>query len=295
MVDLPPPAAESEITASAATRSDRDYVAGFTRWLALNRGQPARARNASSETIRPDDPPLPLGHGLEATAFSPGAGILDVILWGADPRDGEPGLAALTSALHAPAPLERSAHAAWLIELFAGGEDGIRRGMPTAAREAAARLEGDGRTAGDEALRRCARTAALLLEAQLATIAGQPGASRLALAADSALLRFDPGSEYLDAAGALFIASVWERLGDLPRAIAATRRVSPIILWPFYSTYLRQRARLSALAGDREGAIEAYSAYVELRAPAESSQVADLDAAKRELERLRRITPGPRH
>lgn len=281
---------------TATTRSDRAYVAAFTRWLALNRGQPARARRSSSEPIEPDEPPLPLGFGLETGAFTAGAGILEVLLWGADPRDAGPGLAALDSALHAPAPNERSAHAAWQIELFAAGEFELSIGRMDLARAAAMRLRGDARAVGDTALARCARHAALLLETQVAATTLRPDAARLARVADSVLRRFDPGSEYLDAAGSLIMARVWERLGDLPRALAATRRVAPtLILWPFYSSYLRERGRLSARAGDREDAIEAYDAYVKLRARAEPSQIPDLDAAKRELDGLRSINPRPRH
>ena len=88
-------------------------------------------------------------------------------------------------------------------------------------------------------------------------------------------------------------ARLWERLGDLPRALAATKRrrltTSP---WRFHSTYLRERGRIAAATGDRETAIDAYRQYIAMRSAAEPALQPDLASAKRELDRLLKNASG---
>jgi serine/threonine-protein kinase len=268
---------------TAITPRDRRYVATFMRWLALNRGQPARARRASGERQELDEH---LRDGGSEALSTSAARVLQVILWNADPGDAAPGIAAMHWALAAEPPAVSDEREAWCLELFAAGEYGIAHHELAMTRSAAERLRGVGRAPGADPLNSAARISVLLLDAQLAATTKQSDASRLALAADSALRHFDGESGFVAAAGSLFIARVWEQLGDIPRALAATERVAPTGLWPFYSTFLRERARLATIAGDRQKAITAYAQYVALRAPAEPSQVADLDLAKTELARL---------
>jgi len=267
---------------TAATDVDRTYAAGFTRSLALNQGQPARARRVTPN-VGVENSSGPSGHELDPMMFTAGGALLEVLLWNADARDAGPALAtmhaALTRTISSTSP---NVHDAWIMDVFAAAEYGLMRGRLDLARRASVRLKEA--IGGDSASKRRARHAALLIDAQLASIEGRPDAVSLANVADSVLRRADSGSEFLDGAGSLLIARVWEHLGNLPRALAASTRIS--MLAPFYSTFVREHARLSALTGDRYKAISGYREYVWLRSRAEPSEIADLESAKRELNRL---------
>ena len=267
---------------TAATRADRSYAAGFAHWLALDRGQPDRARRVL-ENIAIDIPPGPAGHELDPMMFTAGGALLEVMLWSADSSEAAPALARMNVVLDQPRSFRSPRqYDSWIMEVFAAAEYGLVHGQLDLAQRAILRLNAKG--AGDSALRRRARHAALLIDAQLSAIQGRPDATSLATVADSVLRRADTASDFFDSAGSLLIARVWERLGDLARARAATARIS--ILAPFYSSYLSEHARLSALAGDREGAISDYRRYIMLRSNSERSELANVESAKRELSRL---------
>jgi tetratricopeptide (TPR) repeat protein len=286
---------------TAVTASDKSYAALFVRWLAVNRGQPDRARRAkqqfASELQRG-----PIGLFLDPMEFTPGAALIEVLLWDAAPRDAAMAIAAMDSALDRPAPTSAAGLDAWTMQTLAEAEYALTSGRLDVARRALAQLRGAGGSDGsraddpraplrrrlDERARRRARHVALLVDAHLASIEKRSDAASVANIADSVVRRMDPGSEFLDAAGSLLMARVWERLGNLPRAVAATTRIPMTGLSSFYSTYLREHARLSALAGDRDAAIKGYKQYVLLRSKAEPSEQADLDAARGQLKGLLR-------
>jgi hypothetical protein len=107
------------------------------------------------------------------------------------------------------------------------------------------------------------------------------------------MLRRVEYGEFNEPAGNLIVARLWERLGDVRRAYAATQRVRITATpQPFAASYQRERARLAAASGDVNGAIRAYRHYVAERARPEPALVADLEAAKRELARLEKQAGG---
>ncbi len=89
-------------------------------------------------------------------------------------------------------------------------------------------------------------------------------------------------------AGNLALARLRERQGDLIGALAAVRRrqYHPRGGLPFLSTFLREEGRLSALTGDKEGAVRAYRHYLTLRSAPEPTRAAAAEAVRQELRRL---------
>jgi hypothetical protein len=55
---------------------------------------------------------------------------------------------------------------------------------------------------------------------------------------------------------------------------------------------LREEGRLAALVGDREGAIDAYIKYLELRSDPEPVLLDEVAAVRNELAQLRSDPPG---
>ena len=85
----------------------------------------------------------------------------------------------------------------------------------------------------------------------------------------------------------LDIAKLREARGDVAGALRAVRRHPGYggQLLPL-SYALREEGRLAALAGDREGAIRAYSRYLALRYNPEPSIKPAVDSVRAELARL---------
>jgi tetratricopeptide (TPR) repeat protein len=84
----------------------------------------------------------------------------------------------------------------------------------------------------------------------------------------------------------LDIAKLREARGDVAGALRAVRR-RPGMAPPLFLSYaLREEGRLAALAGDREGAIKAYSHYLVLRYNPEPSIKPAVDSVRVELARL---------
>ncbi len=110
------------------------------------------------------------------------------------------------------------------------------------------------------------RTRGEILAAILATVEGSPEARRLALVADSTTrLGCCAVSHWADPA----LIRVWERLGDLPRALQAARRAEWYFAPEYLSSSLRDEARLAARLGDREGSARALAHLLALQARAE--------------------------
>jgi hypothetical protein len=133
---------------------------------------------------------------------------------------------------------------------------------------------------------------ALLLDAQLAAATGRADAGQRVSSLDS-LLRLGPHDVTMRAIGNLVVARLMESRGDLPRAYAAVLRTNrgPTPT-PFASTYVRERARLGALVGDRDAAVREYRRYLGARAEAEPALAAHLAGVRAELARLERERGG---
>jgi hypothetical protein len=90
----------------------------------------------------------------------------------------------------------------------------------------------------------------------------------------------------------LTAARLWEREGDVTRALAAVRRrpyivdlVEPRLLVAL-STMLAEEGRLAAQAGDRAGAARAWRRYLALRADAEPAVEPEVRRAEAALARI---------
>ncbi len=120
-----------------------------------------------------------------------------------------------------------------------------------------------------------------ILEAYLAHVEGDPRADSLALALESALQRgFSPS-------GTLALVRIFEARGDLPRALAMTRRTVWNIGGDRYaSTFLRDEGRLAAALGEREAAIRASTRYLAMRADPEPELIPEVERIRAELAAL---------
>jgi hypothetical protein len=88
----------------------------------------------------------------------------------------------------------------------------------------------------------------------------------------------------------VLLAKLWERHGDIPRALrAARRRSGQTMRRPSYlPSLLREEGRLATLVGDTLGAIRAYRHYLVLRYDPEPSVQPEVDGVKHELATLLR-------
>jgi len=127
------------------------------------------------------------------------------------------------------------------------------------------------------------------VRAMLAVRQGRTNALALTERVDSILASYPTRIDYgpSDFAVSLFnlmVADLFEELGQPERALAAIRRVAEGPQW--LSTKLYEEGRLAALTGDREGAIEAYTHYLELRSDPEPELLPEVQAVRDELARL---------
>jgi TolB-like protein len=131
---------------------------------------------------------------------------------------------------------------------------------------------------------------AAVLEAQRATALGLPDA-RVAVATADSLARTWVAQvccyETISDAN-LVLASLWERHGDLARALqAARRRGGRHMDAPHYlASFLREEGRLAARLGDTVGAVRAYRHYLVHRRDPEPTLRPEVDRVRAELARL---------
>ncbi|MEO7360194.1 MAG: hypothetical protein ABI120_07685, partial [Gemmatimonadaceae bacterium] len=85
----------------------------------------------------------------------------------------------------------------------------------------------------------------------------------------------------------LMIAGMYAEIGDAKTALAASSRRDTQLALPVYaSMFLRLQADAAGKVGDRETAMRALRAYIELRAKADASLQPDVQAAKDRLRAL---------
>jgi len=127
------------------------------------------------------------------------------------------------------------------------------------------------------------------VRAMLALRQGRTNALALTERVDSMLLSFPRRIDYGPSIFAvslfnLVVAGLFEELGQPERALAAIRRVAQGPQW--LSTKLYEEGRLAALTGDPEGAIQAYTHYLELRSDPDPEVLPEVVAVRAELARL---------
>jgi tetratricopeptide (TPR) repeat protein len=261
-----------------ATPADRNFITQMQYYVAMEQGQPGRAARVAREL------PNRLAERMFAATF-----------WEGDSTEGAAQYAEARPLVTAPVPNDASARRAWVTAIFDVAQYALARGDTTHASSVIARLRAlppvpraPIETARPERL-------AMVLDAQLATLAGRPDAARRLTSLDS-MLALGPLGDHVRAAGNLVASRLWERMGNVRKAYEAAQRWTPFTTNPadgsLWSTYLREQARLAVAAGDREAAIGAYRQYLRLRANAEPALARDLAAVRSELEKLERQSTG---
>jgi serine/threonine protein kinase/tetratricopeptide (TPR) repeat protein len=170
---------------------------------------------------------------------------------------------------------------------FTAGLYDFMRGNPQTARTALQRFHGHN-SCWAEAPSMCSGYA-LILDALLSSADRRSDASAKLVRLDSMLRDAPVTLGPLIQGGNLIAARLWERSGDLNRALAAVRRRVRLVGGPeLYATYLREEGRLAAATGDREGAARAYRRYLTLRENAEPSLQPQVVKVRTELARIER-------
>jgi tetratricopeptide (TPR) repeat protein len=272
----------------AGTTAERTAAAHSRVTYLLNAGRPAeaeRVRRAGRRLADEDD------HGL---ALVVRAGLF----WGGDTAVAASAAARLEARVATPPPTEADETLQRIEALCALEEWRLLRGdaSRTAASLAAVRAATEAAPPGaieNEVLRRgvhllASRCVAHLSALGAAVRSGDPLVTSVAveLATLDSLLATFRGRGPTIAVGNLIAARLHESRGEAEAALRAIRR-RPYWGPPYLlSTFLLEEARLAEQAGDTAGAVNAYSHYLHLRAASEPAVAADVERARRELERL---------
>ena len=258
----------------ASTTDERAWAHVSAHHLAMNAGRPAEALAALPE-LENAIPHFPL-------YFQ----VLDAIYWEGDTAIAAEAVRELTRLAYAATgsavSREVQYHDICILEQWR-----LRQGKTENTSKAIVQL----RTAAEPNVSAMSASfshrCALMLDAWLATQNKRPEASRVVASLDS-LLRKGPPRRFLTAYANLLVSRLYEMQGNLSAATAAARRGTAFGNAPpaFLSTYLREQGRLSALSGDREGAIRAYQHYLALRSDPEPSLKPPVDEVRAELAKL---------
>ncbi len=271
---LPLAPLDTVFTAFATRRVVTERERVWSTWreagLAHIRGQPAR----QARLLRS----VP---GLLRDDWATQILVLEAVLDDADSTLGEQARRALDSGL--TSDCLRPHICTW----FTAGVYDLMRGNPQTARMVLQKFRARN-ACWAEAPSMCSGFA-LILQALLASADSTPDASAKLVQLDSMLRNAPVTLGPLIQAGNLIAARLWERSGDLNRALAAVRRRVRLIGGPeLYATYLREEGRLAAATGDGEGAARAYRRYLTLRENAEPSLQPQVVKVRTELARIER-------
>jgi serine/threonine-protein kinase len=236
---------------------DRQY------YIAMNTGRPSEA-DAILDRI---------GSLPGQAALSERRRIHGAVYWDGDPQAAERAERRI-----------RDAGAQNAADVYALSTWELSQGRTAGVLQTVARLRGSGLAA--DSLR------AGILEAWRAHLERDADAPALARALDARLRRGGATNE-VRSHGNLSLARVFEAQGDLPRALAASRRVFWNIDGDRYSsTFLRAEGRLAAAAGELEAAVRAYEGYLSMRLDHEAALQPELDRIRAEVAELRSRLAG---
>jgi eukaryotic-like serine/threonine-protein kinase len=215
--------------------------------------------------------------------------VRNALVGDADARDGESAALVLERLYDAPAPSDsarRQRRRAILRvlepwRLARGDTSSTRRSLDEIARLS----QGDSLANTIDA-----RVDVAVIEAMYADVARRPELRASVERLDSLMRAIDYTATHAGRTqlAALVAARLFEKLGDVPRALAAVRRRGD--MWSngllYLPAQLREEGRLAALAGRREQAITAYRHYLALRYDPEPALREQADAVREELTRL---------
>ncbi len=245
----------------ARTQDERTLASWSGYAVAMNRGRPRKALG-----LEPQDPE----HYLD-----------DVLYWNRPLEDIELVLQLEDSTTRAPLPPTAAQQRGQLVTACRVARWRLAHGETSGVESLLQRLEA-GLTMGDSVVPRGASPVCTsLVRAMLAVRQGRTNALALTERVDSILISFPKRIDYGPSVFAmslfnLLVAGQFEELGQPERALAAVR----------LSTKLYGEGRLAALTGDREGAIRAYTHYLELRSDPEPEVLPEVVAVRAELARL---------
>jgi TolB-like protein len=263
--------ADAVIEWGARTATEADYfILTEAPLFMLNRGRPARA----AEMVRQ--------RGMGPEVAGPVAAIFRGLYW--ETGESRESLAPVAARLAAAARERRALDGSeWEAAACAAGQYHAMAGTTDIALEMAAALLVAG-AATTEPARYAAACRTLI------TVLTAPGGQELARAvADLDRVHGEGRSPdpWLRDAASLVLAAGYERLGDLPRALDATRRRTVGVPHArFLSTQLREEGRIAALLGRRAEAERAFGHYLALRDRPEPDVLPFVEQVRRELAAL---------
>jgi tRNA A-37 threonylcarbamoyl transferase component Bud32/tetratricopeptide (TPR) repeat protein len=214
------------------------------------------------------------------TAFA----LLAALFAGGDSASAARAAAAVEGDLAGPIPVASFWQS---LSRYGLGQYALEHGRPALARRIAGQLRTAGLLTERGAFTEPSLDFALILDAQIA-VGESPAAARAALGRlDSMLADAGPGRGPV--IGNLVAARLHAARGEPVEALQAIRRRIFDLFWsPEYATYHREEGRLSALTGDRAGAVRAYQRYLRVRADPEPRLRPQRDSVLAELQALER-------
>jgi hypothetical protein len=252
------------LVATSATESERFSALFMTRVWELDRGRPERAAAAGAAL-------------LDSLALAE-SDVLHGLYWDGVPRAAARGARVIERALAHGAPLVAASREPAISEAgrtlrrtFALAQYRFVHGDTAGVRRLRRTLPALTPVVDSAGMRELRDALGLVLDAELATAGHAREAGALVARLDSVLRLGDRTSRsngwyapFYSVAN-LVSARLWEARGDVPRALAAVRRRRHWQNTYYEATYLREEARLAALAGDCAGAAYATRAYLTYR------------------------------
>ena len=276
LLDQPPHAADR----------NAQYVAWLLRHdMALNRGRPTRGRA--------------LLDSMHASQISPGGDdferVRDALFWDGDTTRAEESARALVRKAALGGPVagsgKRGGDPVYFGDVCMSALWTLSHGDTTGARRASAIIMANFDMRDSLSSPPFRLGCAFMLRAQLAVTQRRADAHAVVDSLD-AFLRTAPRGPIMSM-GNLAAARMYERLGDTHAALFVIRRRDFFYgRAAFYSTYLRDEARLAQKAGDAVGAADALRRYVAMRSEPESSMQGDLAEARTALTRTSKAAAG---
>jgi serine/threonine-protein kinase len=292
-------AAAVAIRANAGRSSDWQRSKTYLHAFELNRGHPSAAL---ADTARADE----AEYGPHAALYER---VLDALYGDGDSVSGAEAARELARWSRKPVSPAPDAHSVAQTDLCVATLWQLNHGLTGGAAEAIRRLRT--RVPGESPPSQTTSTVcAALLEAMFTAASGDGGATAALDRLDS-IMRSGPGGQrngpsvaftlspayvrssvgispvgFEDFAN-LEVARLRERRGDLRGALAAVRRRAYAYhLTDYLAAHVREEGRLSALTGDRAGAIKAYRHYLALRSDPEPALLPAIEAVRAELAKL---------
>lgn len=208
--------------------------------------------------------------------------VLDALYGGGDSTAGAQAALQLAARLDEALPSTATARAIWLADACVVAQWRLASRQTEGIEQTVHALRTAGLPQVAVPIAANPRACAELLEAEL-EVTERPATALSAVARLDSLMLSGPGARDAGVYSHIFVARLYERLGQPQRALAAIRRRPFADGWPRYlATARRDEGRLALVAGDRQGAEDVYRKYLSLREAPEprlAGEVAGIRAA----------------